>query len=58
MGTPALSAEMEAGLLYVGIKQGWDTFNEWMQSPALRILKEVDELLFARRPRMDRLATA
>jgi len=57
MATP-LSADMEAGLLYVGIDQGWHTFNEWMQSPALKILKEVDELLFCRRPKMDRLATA
>jgi hypothetical protein len=53
-----LNTEIEAGLLYIGIKQGWDTFNQWMQSPALKILKEVDEFLFCHLPKMDRLATA
>lgn len=58
-GTAALNADLiEAGLLYLGIKQGWDSFNEWSQSPALKILKEVDEFLFYNLPRMERLAAA
>jgi hypothetical protein len=57
-GMATLNTEIEAGLLYIGIKQGWDTFNQWMQSPALKILKEVDEFLFCHLPKMDRLATA
>lgn len=49
----------EAGLLYLGIQKGWDkTSNEWMQSPALQILKQVDELLFCHLPNMERLAVA
>jgi hypothetical protein len=58
-GTATLNVDsIEAGLLYLGIKQGWDTFNEWSQSPALKILKEVDQFLFAHLPRMERLAAA
>ncbi|KAF2467256.1 uncharacterized protein BDR25DRAFT_376162 [Lindgomyces ingoldianus] len=58
-GTATLNADhIEAGLLYLGIKQGWASFNEWMQSPALKILKEVDEFLFCNLPRMERLAVA
>lgn len=57
-GMAPLNTEIEAGLLYVGIKQGWDTFNEWKQSPALKILKEVDEFLFCNLPKMDKLAAA
>ncbi|KAG9187897.1 hypothetical protein G6011_05768 [Alternaria panax] len=50
----------EAGLLYLGIKQGWDNLSslEWMKSPALMILKQVDELLFLHLPNVERLATA
>jgi hypothetical protein len=32
--------------------------DEWMQSPALVILKQVDEFLFCHLPKMERLATA
>lgn len=49
---------VEAGLLYLGIRNGWTSFNEWMQSPALKILKSVDEFLFVHLPRMERLAVA
>jgi len=52
------SEDIEAGLLYIGIKEGWSTFSEWMQSPALRILKEVDEFLFCHLGRLERLAAA
>ncbi|KAI4956691.1 hypothetical protein J4E91_000904 [Alternaria rosae] len=50
----------EAGLLYVGIKQGWNSLasSEWKKSPALTILKEVDELLFVHLPNVERLAVA
>ena len=54
-GTSALNAaDLEAGLLYLGIKQGWESFNEWMQSPVLKILKEVDEFLFFHQPQTER----
>ncbi|KAF2626000.1 hypothetical protein BU25DRAFT_396170 [Macroventuria anomochaeta] len=54
-----LSAPTEAGLLYLGIKEGWANISdEWMQSPALVILKQVDEFLFCHLPQMERLATA
>ncbi|KAJ4286139.1 hypothetical protein N0V90_013488 [Kalmusia sp. IMI 367209] len=49
---------VEAGMLYRGIKDGWDTFNEWMQSPVLQILKAVDRFLFVNAGRMERLAAA
>ncbi|KAF2802915.1 uncharacterized protein BDZ99DRAFT_548152 [Mytilinidion resinicola] len=52
------SDDVEAGLLFLGIKQGWDSFAEWMRSPALRILKEVDQFLFCHLPRLERLAAA
>jgi len=50
----------EAGLLYVGIKQGWNSLAslEWKKSPALTILKQVDELLFVHLPNVERLAVA
>jgi hypothetical protein len=55
----ALLPNKEAGILYQGIKKGWDkTSNEWMQSPALQILKQVDDLLFCHLPNMERLAVA
>lgn len=58
-GTGVLNLDtVEAGLLYLGIRNGWECFNEWMQSPALRILKSVDEYLFAHLPRTERLAVA
>jgi hypothetical protein len=59
-GTASLSLpKSEAGILYLGIQKGWDkTSNEWMQSPALQILKEVDDLLFCHLPRVERLAVA
>ncbi|KAJ4373781.1 hypothetical protein N0V83_002520 [Neocucurbitaria cava] len=51
------SDHAEAGLLYLGIKEGWASLsNEWMQSPALTILKQVDELLFCHLPNVQRLA--
>ncbi|UPX14038.1 uncharacterized protein EKO05_0004530 [Ascochyta rabiei] len=54
-----LSVPAEAGLLYLGIKEGWANISdEWMQSPVLVILQQVDEFLFCRLPRMERLATA
>ncbi|KAJ4337544.1 hypothetical protein N0V95_008306 [Ascochyta clinopodiicola] len=54
-----LSVPAEAGLLYLGIKDGWANISdEWMQSPALVILQQVDEFLFCHLPRMERLATA
>jgi len=49
---------MEAGFLFLGIKDGWSSFDEWKQSPALKILKSVDEFLFVNLPRMERLAVA
>ena len=49
---------MEAGFLFLGIKDGWSSFDEWQQSPALKILKSVDEFLFVNLPRMERLAVA
>ncbi|KAF2820135.1 hypothetical protein CC86DRAFT_305466 [Ophiobolus disseminans] len=55
----AKSQNAEAGLLYLGIKKGWDkTSSGWMQSPALKILKQVDDLLFCHLPNMERLAVA
>jgi hypothetical protein len=57
-GMTTLNTEIEAGLLYVGIKENWANFDLWMQSPALKILKEVDEFLFCHLPKMERLATA
>ncbi|KAF2131866.1 hypothetical protein P153DRAFT_354555 [Dothidotthia symphoricarpi CBS 119687] len=49
----------EVELLYLGIKDGWSaTYNEWMQSPTLSILKQVDELLFCELPKVQRLAAA
>lgn len=54
-----LSAPAEAGLLYLGIEEGWANISDvWMQSPALVILKQVDEFLFCHLPKMERLATA
>lgn len=54
-----LSAPVEAGLLFLGIKEGWANISdEWMQYPALVILKQVDEFLFSHLPKMERLATA
>lgn len=54
-----LSALEEAGLLYLGIRDGWaNVSDEWRQSPALIILKQVDEFLFRHLPRTERLATA
>ncbi|KAH7381579.1 hypothetical protein BKA66DRAFT_119699 [Pyrenochaeta sp. MPI-SDFR-AT-0127] len=53
------SENAEAGLLYLGIKEGWSSLsNEWKQSPALTILKQVDELLFSRLSKTERLAVA
>jgi hypothetical protein len=48
----------EAGLLFLGIQQGWSSSDVWMQSPALRILREVDGLLFCHLRRIERLAVA
>ena len=53
------SADAEAGLLYLSIKQGWNlTSKDWNKSPVLQILKQVDDLLFCHLPNMDRLAVA
>lgn len=58
-GTAALNVDsVEAGLLYLGIKDGWSSFDQWMGSPALRILKQVDEFLFRHLEKMERLAVA
>jgi hypothetical protein len=61
-GTGALSPmsleAAEAGLLFLGIQQGWDSSDVWMQSPTLRILREVDDLLFCHLRRIERLAVA
>jgi hypothetical protein len=55
----ARSADSEAGLLYLGIKKGWDmTSKDWTKSPVLEILKQVDDLLFCHLPNMERLAVA
>ncbi|KAF1947208.1 hypothetical protein EJ02DRAFT_417803 [Clathrospora elynae] len=49
----------ESELLYLGIKDGWVTLsNDWMQSSALTILKQMDELLFSHSPNVERLAVA
>lgn len=57
--TGTCSPSSEAGILYLGIQKGWDkTSNEWMQSPALTILKQIDDLLFCHLPNMERLAVA
>ena len=55
-----LSAPAEAGLLYLGIREGWDNISEaWKQSPVLRILQQVDDFLFSSQlPKLERLATA
>lgn len=54
-----LYAPAEAGLLYLGIKEGWANIPEtWMQSPVLRILQQVDQFLFCHLPKMERLAAA
>lgn len=47
---------VEAGLLFQGIKDGWESFSNWKQSPVLQILKAVDQLLFARKGKMTRMA--
>ena len=61
-GTGALSPTIleaaEAGLLFLGIQQGWNSSDVWMQSPTLRILREVDDLLFCHLRRIERLAVA
>ncbi|KAF2691442.1 hypothetical protein K458DRAFT_425405 [Lentithecium fluviatile CBS 122367] len=49
---------VEAGFLFRGIRDGWSSFDEWKQSPALKILKSVDEFLFVNLPKLERLATA
>lgn len=49
----------EAGLLFQGIRDGWESFDEWKQSPVLRILKAVDQFLFVKKNgRMERLAAS
>jgi hypothetical protein len=53
------SDHAEAGVLYLGIKEGWDMMsNAWTQSPVLNILKQIDDLLFCHLPNMERLAVA
>ncbi|KAF9735342.1 hypothetical protein PMIN06_010895 [Paraphaeosphaeria minitans] len=53
-----LAWSMEAGLLFQGIKDGWKTFDSWKQSPVLQILKAVDQFLFAKSGKMERLAAS
>lgn len=54
-----LSRPAEAGLLFLAMTQGWENVSsEWMQSPALLILKQMDEFLFSALGKMERLATA
>lgn len=51
--------QAEISLLYLGIKQGWNKISdECMQSPALMILRQSDDLLFKRLPKVQRLAVA
>ncbi|KAF2856489.1 hypothetical protein T440DRAFT_484648 [Plenodomus tracheiphilus IPT5] len=62
-GTGLLTAPQsdaaEAGLLYLGIKHGWNMLSDnWRQSPALVIQKQIDMLLFRHLPKMIRLALA
>jgi hypothetical protein len=49
---------VEAGFLFLGIKDGWSSFDGWQESPALKILKSIDEFLFVHLPKMERLAVA
>ncbi|KAL1613095.1 hypothetical protein SLS60_001327 [Paraconiothyrium brasiliense] len=49
---------LEAGLLFKGIKDGWKTFDNWKQSPVLQILKAVDQFLFVKSAKMERLAAS
>ncbi|KNG45834.1 hypothetical protein TW65_07412 [Stemphylium lycopersici] len=49
----------ETSLLYHGIAHGWHALEgKWQHSPALGILKQVDELLFCHLPKIERLAVA
>ena len=58
-GSAILNLEdVEAGLLYRGIRQVRLTFSQWMQSPALRILTKVNEFLSCHLGKLERLATA
>jgi len=56
--TRTSSETAEAGLLYLSIKSGWNKTDQWMQSPVLQILKQVDDLLFCHLPDLQRLAVA
>jgi hypothetical protein len=47
---------VEAGLLFQGIKDGWESFSNWKQSPVLQILKAVDQFLFAGNGKLTRMA--
>lgn len=50
--------QFEVGLLYMGIKNGWDSLSlSLSQSPALTIIKEVDQAAFSHLPKTCRLAT-
>ncbi|KAK1909307.1 hypothetical protein P3342_011386 [Pyrenophora teres f. teres] len=50
----------EAGLLFLGIKQGWDTVpvERFQKSPVISILRQMDGLLFEHLPKVERLAVA
>ena len=50
----------EPGLLFLGMKQGWDTIpaERMQKSPAIVILKQMDDILFKHLPRIERLAAA
>ncbi|KAA8614768.1 repeatmulti-domain protein [Pyrenophora tritici-repentis] len=57
---PQTSQAAEPGLLFLGIKQGWDTVpvERLQKCPAISILRQMDGLLFEHLPKIERLAVA
>ncbi|USP82562.1 hypothetical protein yc1106_09836 [Curvularia clavata] len=57
-GRQSQSRAPEAGVLYLGIKNGWDTIPafEWQYYPTLELVKQIDELAFHQLPKTERLA--
>lgn len=54
-----LSTTAETGLLYLAMTKGWENLSkEWMHSPVLVILKQMDEILFSHLNKMERLVAA
>jgi len=54
-----LSTPAEIGLLYLAMTKGWENISkEWMNSPALVTLNQMDEILFCHLNKMERLVTA